>query len=231
MPDVSDLKQGERTLRFPTRPAPAMPTLPGLRPRRGSFVAAIDPPPETTDGGIVLPNTGNGFTTRMGAAGVMRSDSAVVLAAGAGVPLSPGERVVVAPYSGHRWLALEGVDGFSVFGCKDDDWLDVTQCVWRGGRWELLGNWLAIAIDVREETILTNGYPLWDYTGTVVQVGPDATLPVGTRVVVNKDIAQVRPDDTRWFVTEDGPFSARTVLVREVDSFGTGRIEAIIEED
>ena len=233
MSDVSDLKKGERCIQFP-REVPVIDddeidwdALPALRPRAGSYCVMMDPPPEQI-GGVWLPNLGDGFRTRMGPAGTLRSDSATVIASGRDVPLVPGDRVVVAPYSGHRWLRCEGIDGFAVFGCSDDDWGDLTPMVYRNGKWELLLNWLAIEMEVHESVILTEK-PQWLYTGSIVMAGPDATIPVGQRVVVNRDIAQVRPDDARWFHSEGGPLSKRTVLVREVDSFGEARIEALIE--
>ncbi len=226
-----NLKPGERTITPPNHkcPYPVLPASP-FRPRHDRYVALIDPPPEKTDGGIYLPNMGDGFGTDMGPAGEMRADAGTVLQAHRRVPLKRGDRVSIVPYAGHRWLKLEGLENMIVVGDKDDYWLDLTPLVWRKGKWSLLGNWIAIEIDVLEygeDEIALPGPPRWLYTGTIVDVGPDATMKIGTRIVVNKDIAEKRPDDSRYFSLG----GSRTVLVREVDSFGVDRIEAVILDE
>lgn len=230
------LKPGERYFNFPREDPPPVDLEASrlLRPARGSYIAKMDPPPETSPGGIVLPNQGNGYQTRMGVAGILRADAGTVLAAGAQVPLVPGTRTLIAPYSGHRFQQFEGVEDMVVVGDAEDNWRNLTPMSKAPGcEWALEGNWLRIHMDVEDESAIYVIRPQWKFTGTVTDTGPSATWLRGKRVVVSSDIAIQREDDTRWFGVVGEGWSERDVLVRESAWYGDERfesIEAIIEE-
>lgn len=228
---VAGLKPGERELLFPVAPRWGCPTRIPLRPASRTFIAKLAPPLEETPGGVLLPNTGNGFTTNMGPAGILRSDAVQVIAAGCEIPFGAGHIVMLAPYSGERYQHIDGVDDVVFVGTKDDPWGETTPLILDGDRWEPLLNWLVIDVD-RKAAEVEVVHLEWLYTGTIIAAGPDAGVRAGQRVAFDNDVAVARPDDTKWFGVRGHPEwdETHTVLVREVDAFGVRRIHAVIEE-
>ena len=160
-----------------------------------------------------------------GAALEERPDSYTVVSVGEGVPFTPGDRVMLAPFAPRRLQELFGVPDVCLIG-YDDPWEDITPLVWNplNQTWELTDNWVALKIH-REEVAVEVVRHKYVNIGTVLSAGPKAESLLDDTVVLHRDRTLHRPDDTKWFATKYGPWDGLGVLlVREVDSEGERRI-------
>lgn len=165
-----------------------------------------------------------------GAALDLRSDVCTVAAVGEGIPFVPGDRVMIAPYSAWRIKHMLGVDDVVIMGV-DDPWQEVTPLIYNPTHnvWEPLDNWLIMAI--QEKGIdLETAEAFYDYMGRIKRAGPLAESKIGDLVVLNKDIDEQRPDDTKWFGVRMSPWPRGTAVVRETDATGVRRVLGTIQE-
>lgn len=195
----------------------------------GTFVGEFDPPRHRTEGGIVLLERGDG----RGWANDHRPDACTVLAAGEGVPLSHGDRVMVAPYSAHELHGYAGFSKLGIFGIEDDV-EDVTILKWDGEVWAPMFNWCSVLVEPKSKEIVIDerrrllraGTVKYHNWGTVLQAGPDAIVEPGERVVLHRDRTTARPEDSKWFRQMWGPYPKNAVFVREASfDHEKGRVE------
>lgn len=157
-----------------------------------------------------------------------RPDSYTIAKVGAGVPFTPGDRVLIAPYAARRFQELNGVADVVVVG-KEDPWEDVTILLKNPltGVWEPLSNWVAVKLSEKPSLGLKRKF--YNH-GTVLMAGPDAESCEGDLVALHRDRIIHRPDNSKWFATWHGPWDRQGVLlVREVDSDGVMRVLGTIE--
>lgn len=165
-----------------------------------------------------------------GAAMEERPDAYTVARVGAGVPLSPGDRVMIAPYAARRLQEYNGVPDVCLIG-REDPWGDITILIQSPltNQWEPLANWIGVKIDRKESTVATVKRTYLN-SGVVMLAGPAAESAPGDHVALHRDRTLHRPDDTKWFATHHGPWDGQGILfVREVDSDGRRRVLGTIE--
>lgn len=159
-----------------------------------------------------------------------RPDSYTVAAVGDGVPLSPGDRVMIAPYAARRLRNLFDVPDVVLVG-REDPWGDITVLIYDFIEkvWEPLSNWVGVQVIAKKRGVETTRRTFTNL-GKVLVAGPDASVAPGEFVALHKDRTVHRPDDTKWFASKHGPFDGMGVLfVREADSDGVRRLLAVIE--
>jgi hypothetical protein len=159
-----------------------------------------------------------------------RSDAYTVARVGEGVPLTPGDRVILAPYAARRLKELNGVKDVCLVGL-DDPWQDVTILLLNPitGEFEPMDNWIGVQIAEREFTVASSKKSYHNF-GTVKFTGPNAESKRGQVVALHKDRTVKRPDDTKWFGVKWSPYDGQRILyVREVDSSGFRRVLGVIE--
>jgi len=166
-----------------------------------------------------------------GAALETRADAYTVVASGDGVPFTPGDRVMLAPYAARRFKNLFGVPDVVMVG-REDPWQDITILLWDPiqERWAPVDNWIAVQFDVKARDVLTTHRKFLN-SGVVRDAGPWAQSKEGDRVALHRDRTVLRPDDTKWFASKWGPYDGQGVMfVREVDSDGVRRVLGRFEE-
>jgi len=171
-----------------------------------------------------------------GAALTERSDAYTIARVGEGVPLVPGDRVILAPYAARRLKDLSGVKDVCLVGL-DDPWQDVTILLLNplSKVWEPVDNWIGVKIAKRERAMV-NGKEIqsvkksYHNYGEVACAGPGAESKVGQTVLLHRDRVIKRPDNSRWFGVKWSPWDNQGLLfVRESDSEGFRRVLGVIE--
>jgi hypothetical protein len=207
----------------------------------GQFNAAMDPVITETGSGILVPNLretnlvgGNQRAMRN-----MRADAATVLSLGPipekGHPqydlavtmhneISPGDHVVLVPYLNREAEVRlpgspgSGIPDLHIAGLDGDEWLDTTIGKIEGDTFLLFGNWIMLQIycTLKPITASHRGKPRREPQdwGVVLAAGMDATVVPGQEIVV-AGRQEIRPYDSKFFVSPSSPFGDEVIFFRE----------------